>query len=300
MPPQLVFGSSRNVAACLTNSSTTHPRNHRLNCSPIVANEFQVNNSNKLRAAQKSPSTHLNTMPRHKFTLENVPKITTEDCTEIAMHVTDSAVNLRNKIPKSSLKHDRHSLDMRNSNKSIPNISSNILSPLNKSTGNSLNSVLSNDSYYSGGYAATMVSVNDLQSNSQQLNDEYIQINADKYSDSTELKRNKSFRERIQKVWGKNNDVDPLNVNRKKPVSTRLSILGKPLPVNKRKEIKYHKERTLVYNFLQRPKGKNAMTYHFFVIMVVCIGLFFASMTTVKGKCPLPKKLKYLTFFSTF
>lgn len=106
-------------------------------------------------------------------------------------------------------------------------------------------------------------------------------------SNQDQIKRRKSI---IQKVLG-NADVP------KKPVCTRLSILGKPLPVNSRKNILFHKQRSIVYNFLQRPKSRKAMAYHAFVIIVILIGLLFASLNTVRGKFTLWSLNALTTFF---
>ncbi|UXI19599.1 kinetochore protein NDC80 [Sarcoptes scabiei] len=70
-----------------------------------------------------------------------------------------------------------------------------------------------------------------------------------------------------------------LRSNKKLPVSERISILGKPLPA--RKEMRFFRERILVYNFLQRPKGFWTISYHVFVLFIILFGLILFALSTV-------------------
>ena len=93
------------------------------------------------------------------------------------------------------------------------------------------------------------------------------------------VKRTKSFQERIHKVlWGSGSPPS------KPPVTTRLSILGKPLPLARTKQLRFAKERMWLYNFLQRPNGFYAYAYHTFVAFVIIMGLMFFAFSTVPGK----------------
>lgn len=74
----------------------------------------------------------------------------------------------------------------------------------------------------------------------------------------------------------RSNSLMPPNINQ----FTRLSILGKPIPF--RKEVSFLRQRILIYNFLQRPKGFWALCYHAFVIMVIVLGLTLFGLSTVE------------------
>ncbi|KAJ6220358.1 hypothetical protein RDWZM_006170 [Blomia tropicalis] len=106
------------------------------------------------------------------------------------------------------------------------------------------------------------------------------------HDQSSAVKRTKSFQERINHVFwrtGTGTITPPtaLDVKRKAPVSARMSILGKPLPPSRTKQLMFHQERSLVYNFLQRPKGYLAYSYHALVACIVILGLMFYAFSTV-------------------
>lgn len=83
----------------------------------------------------------------------------------------------------------------------------------------------------------------------------------------------------------------PPNLNK-----CRLSILGKPLPI--RKEVSFLRERILIYNLLQRPKGFWALCYHAFVIMVIVLGLTLFGLSTVEQYHK--QSIAVLRIFDTF
>jgi hypothetical protein len=72
--------------------------------------------------------------------------------------------------------------------------------------------------------------------------------------------------------------------SRKKKPETRLSILGKPLPLHRmRNGIGFYKEKIAVYNFLHRPQGFIAIGYHLFVSCVVFVCLVLSILSTISG-----------------
>lgn len=94
------------------------------------------------------------------------------------------------------------------------------------------------------------------------------------------VKRTKSFQERIHRVlWGGKVPPSPP----KPSARARLSILGKPLPCARVKPQSFMQERVRVYNFLQRPTGIVAVSYHSFVACLIIVGLMFFALSTVPG-----------------
>lgn len=90
------------------------------------------------------------------------------------------------------------------------------------------------------------------------------------------VKRNQSLQERLTNAFAR--------PKKKAPLSARLSILGKPLPASRTRQIRFHKERILVYNFLQRPHGFIAYAYHSAVALIIILGLLWFALSTVPGK----------------
>ncbi|TRY72060.1 hypothetical protein TCAL_03971 [Tigriopus californicus] len=63
-------------------------------------------------------------------------------------------------------------------------------------------------------------------------------------------------------------------------VNPRMSLLGKPINYrSNRRDVKYRKLQAKLYNFLERPTGRTAATYHVlvFVIVFLCLGLSVVS-----------------------
>lgn len=90
--------------------------------------------------------------------------------------------------------------------------------------------------------------------------------------ESQELKRKKSI---IYKLYSNSGH---------KPVITRLSILGRPIPLNRlRNDNRFYREKVAVYNFLQRPQGFIAVGYHIFVSIVVSVCLLLTVFSTISG-----------------
>nr|XP_027200962.1 potassium voltage-gated channel subfamily KQT member 2-like [Dermatophagoides pteronyssinus] len=86
------------------------------------------------------------------------------------------------------------------------------------------------------------------------------------------------------------------SMNKKSPISMRTSILGKPLPT--RKEVPYYRQRFLIYNLLQRPKGFWPQFYHRIVIIIIIIGLLLFALSTVDDYYL--QTIQYLRIYDTF
>ena len=104
----------------------------------------------------------------------------------------------------------------------------------------------------------------------------YDQKISDIESQNRELKRKKSI---IFRLYSNNGST------RRKPVATRLSILGRPIPLyHMKNDINCYREKIAVYNFLSRPQGKVAIGYHLFVSVVVSLCLLLTIFSTISGK----------------
>ncbi|XP_054153137.1 potassium voltage-gated channel subfamily KQT member 5-like [Oppia nitens] len=70
--------------------------------------------------------------------------------------------------------------------------------------------------------------------------------------------------------------------NRHKKPAIRLSILGRPIPWSRsRNDTAFYKEKFDVYNFLNRPQGRTAISYHIFVSFIVFVCLVLTVFSTV-------------------
>ncbi|XP_023344984.1 potassium voltage-gated channel subfamily KQT member 5, partial [Eurytemora carolleeae] len=71
------------------------------------------------------------------------------------------------------------------------------------------------------------------------------------------------------------NDRDGYNSNQ------RMSLLGKPFNFRSKRCAKYRKVQAIIYNFLERPSGKTALTYHGCVFLVVFCCLALSIFSTI-------------------
>lgn len=110
----------------------------------------------------------------------------------------------------------------------------------------------------------------------KQIVSDFKQNSSDVESQKGGLKRNKSLIKRLYSGSGR---------RKRLPVTTRLSILGRPIPCHRLKnDIGYYQERVAVYNFLQRPSGRVAIGYHIIVSLVVSVCLLLTIFSTVAGQ----------------
>ena len=105
----------------------------------------------------------------------------------------------------------------------------------------------------------------------------------------------------LQQPWSEFKESDHQSsfdnsMNKKSPISMRTSILGKPLPT--RKEVAYYRQRFLIYNLLQRPKGFWPQFYHRIVIIIIIIGLLLFALSTVDDYYL--QTIQYLRIYDTF
>ena len=93
---------------------------------------------------------------------------------------------------------------------------------------------------------------------------------------STSTSSNSSFYNTIYKYnkLKQNVSLDPVFYPNRRPSNSPHSVVGIP----------FYNERILVYNFLQRPTGLLAISYHIFVSVAVVYCLVLTIMSTSSGK----------------
>ncbi|XP_059086601.1 potassium voltage-gated channel subfamily KQT member 1-like isoform X10 [Tigriopus californicus] len=102
-------------------------------------------------------------------------------------------------------------------------------------------------------------------------------------ADEEEEIRDQEARRKQEEASLQLNDKDTRNggaSSSSRLVNPRMSLLGKPINYrSNRRDVKYRKLQAKLYNFLERPTGRTAATYHVlvFVIVFLCLGLSVVS-----------------------
>ncbi|XP_017037146.1 potassium voltage-gated channel subfamily KQT member 1 isoform X8 [Drosophila kikkawai] len=76
----------------------------------------------------------------------------------------------------------------------------------------------------------------------------------------------------------------PGRLNSERILQPRMSLLGKPLNYNRgtRRDVRYRRLQSRLYNFLERPRGLHAIFYHVMVFLMVFTCLALSVFSTIK------------------
>ncbi|XP_068145720.1 potassium voltage-gated channel subfamily KQT member 1 isoform X4 [Drosophila tropicalis] len=76
----------------------------------------------------------------------------------------------------------------------------------------------------------------------------------------------------------------PARPNSNRLVQPRMSLLGKPLQYNRgtRRDVRYRRLQSRLYNFLERPRGLHAIFYHVMVFLMVFTCLALSVFSTIR------------------
>ncbi|XP_020801134.1 potassium voltage-gated channel subfamily KQT member 1 isoform X6 [Drosophila serrata] len=85
-------------------------------------------------------------------------------------------------------------------------------------------------------------------------------------------------------IRGTRGKCRPGRLNSERILQPRMSLLGKPLNYNRgtRRDVRYRRLQSRLYNFLERPRGLHAIFYHVMVFLMVFTCLALSVFSTIK------------------